>query len=74
MYTSMTNTLDSIVDCRMIQLDMDMFSLTTKQAEELADYTKTYFFNLLSPECYILWRNDENNRKGSYENVFKENR
>ena len=74
MYTSMTNTLDSIVDCRMIQLDMEMFSLTTKQAEELADYTKTYFFNLLSPECYILWRNDENNRKGSYENVFKENR
>lgn len=70
LYNSMANTINCCtVDCRMIQLEMHMFSLSRAQLTELAVYCASYFHDLFSSEFYQQW--NWRNRKTSFETLLK---
>lgn len=54
-YTSMASTFNEIVDCRMVQLEIDYFSLSQIQLQELAQYLAMCCSQIFSESFYCHW-------------------
>lgn len=68
-WISMATTFQEMVDCRMVQLELEFHQVARKQLVELAQLCANESSRLLSEKCYCQWK--YNGRRKSFSALLK---